>query len=488
MGSMAISHYLRTKIIAFDPIREQKTITQFCKEHNISRQTFNNIKKRVEELGPAGIYPTSTAPKQPKRIYSDDDYQRVATTRQQLKELGWDYGPWSIYYALFDTVGPTHTPSRSRIAAILSELGLTEENARKRPRTSYKRWARTHVNELWQIDGLEYRLFDTTHTQVTIYQIIDDASRYDVGSAVFAKKENGNDARTALKRAFAQYGLPQQILSDNGAAFSTYHKGIISETERWLADLGIASIAGYAATTQGKDERSHQTILRYLDARRPQHIDEVALFITDYRRVYNNKRRHQGLIVGKQHITPATARETFPHATPPTRPIEHEELQARLKTRGDTTKRATQLATTKKTHPAAAATAPGRHDATDTTKTHAGNTAESMVVNSTPWQLKPVCTVNKYGCVTVDRRSLYIGLRFKNRQLFTNLTPDNRAEFYTAHDGELLFSVPLPLEFHTVPVGGQTNINHVKGFWHRQPPKVMEQLSKPRKRKPKSRY
>ena len=61
-----------------------------------------------------------------------------------------------------------------------------------------------------------YRLFDLLHTQITIYQVIDDATRLDVGTQAFATHENGTDARTVLDQAMKNYGVPQEILSDNG--------------------------------------------------------------------------------------------------------------------------------------------------------------------------------------------------------------------------------------------------------------------------------
>ena len=151
----------------------------------------------------------------------------------------------------------------------MHEAGVAEINARKRPRKSYRHFARGEVNELWQIDAFTYRLFDVAHTQVTIYQVVDDASRFDVGSQAFGTPENGTDARITLSGAIDAYGLPQEVLSDNGDAFATYHRGRLSQTECWLASLGVQSSAGFAPTTQGKDERSHQTMTRFLDARTP---------------------------------------------------------------------------------------------------------------------------------------------------------------------------------------------------------------------------
>ena len=159
---------------------------------------------------------------------------------------------------------------------------------------------------------LNNRLFDHAHTHVTIYQIIDDASRFDVGTTAFALPENGTDARATLAAAFAAYGKPQEILSDNGDAFATYHRGFLSATETWLASQGVLAIAGFAPTTQGKDERSHRTLTQFLDARHPASLAEVNTYLAEYRQVYNEQRRHQSLLVGKMHITPRQAFDTFP--------------------------------------------------------------------------------------------------------------------------------------------------------------------------------
>ncbi|MCT1443351.1 integrase core domain-containing protein [Corynebacterium glucuronolyticum] len=78
-----------------------------------------------------------------------------------------------------------------------------------------------------------------------------------------------------------------------------------------LASLGVVSIAGFAPTTQGKDERSHKTLTAFLDARHPTSLQEVTRFLVDYRHHYNTKRRHQGLVKGRFHLTPQQAWEAF---------------------------------------------------------------------------------------------------------------------------------------------------------------------------------
>ena len=149
---MAIPLHKRRKVADFDPVRDGKTVTQFCKELGISRQTYHNIKNRIAQKGRAGIVPDSTAPKNPVKKFDEADKIAVIHARQHLMEQGLDYGPWSIYYFLFDSVGADRAPSRSTIALWLQELGFVDANARKRPRSSYKRFARDFVGELWQIE------------------------------------------------------------------------------------------------------------------------------------------------------------------------------------------------------------------------------------------------------------------------------------------------------------------------------------------------
>ncbi|MFS0231097.1 transposase, partial [Corynebacterium striatum] len=84
------------------------------------------------------------------------------------------------------------------------------------------------------------------------------------------------------------------------------------------------------------------------------------------------------------------------------------------------------------------------------------------------WPIPDKLWINKSGVVRVMGHGLYVGLRFKNRAIYSSVT-DDYAEFFTDHDGEKLFSFPLPIQLNQRPPGGQININHVVGMWHRQP-------------------
>ncbi|MBP2399798.1 transposase InsO family protein [Glutamicibacter protophormiae] len=119
-------------------------------------------------------------------------------------------------------------------------------------------------------------------------------------------------------RAIAEYGAPQEVLSDNSKAFNQLRSGRFGSVEIFLASKGSMPITGLPGrpTTQGKNERSHRTLQRFLTANMPQDLADVQRLLKRYREHYNNRRPHQPL----NQATPQAAWELLEH-TPATKPI-----------------------------------------------------------------------------------------------------------------------------------------------------------------------
>ena len=83
-----------------------------------------------------------------------------------------------------------------------------------------------------------------------------------------SEHENSTDATDAVRKAIATFGSPHELLSDNGAAFNQLRNGVVGPLEAYLASVGCVSISGRPRNpqTQGKDERSHRTLFRFLEA------------------------------------------------------------------------------------------------------------------------------------------------------------------------------------------------------------------------------
>lgn len=148
---------------------------------------------------------------------------------------------------------------------------------------------------LWQLDAFEYR---TAKNQlITVYQLIDDASRLDVGSRAFQRHENSQDAKEVLMLAIIEYGAPQEVLSDNSKAFNQLRSGTVGSVEIFLASKGSMPITGLPGrpTTQGRNKRSHRTLQCFLKANKPQDVAGAQKLLRRYWEHYNKRRPHQSL-------------------------------------------------------------------------------------------------------------------------------------------------------------------------------------------------
>ena len=84
-----------------------------------------------------------------------------------------------------------------------------------------------------------------------------------------------------------------------------------------MGTLGVEAITGkpYKPTTQGKNERFHQTLFRYLD-KQPlaESLEQLQAQVDEFDHIYNTERPHQGL---PGRVTPLTAWEATAKSDPP---------------------------------------------------------------------------------------------------------------------------------------------------------------------------
>lgn len=192
---------------------------------------------------------------------------------------------------------------------------VTPEPA-KRPRASYRRFRYPDPNGCWQLDGFECRLDDEAGSKRCVLQVEDDHSRFILASHV-ARAETSDAAITVVAEAIRRHGAPARFLTDNGAAFNQSRRGGTSQLETDLKRQGVAPITGRPGkpTTQGKNERLHQTIQRFLDAHRPiRTASRLATLVDKFDDYYNTQRAHQAL--DPDQIPRTAAYQARPKAVP----------------------------------------------------------------------------------------------------------------------------------------------------------------------------
>jgi putative transposase len=305
---------VRLAITQWPPEAPRGAVSTFCAEEGISRKTFYAIKKRaVEEGQAAALEPRTRRPGSSPNRTADEVKKQAVGVRAALERSGLDYGPISVHEKM-RSLGMVPVPSTASLSRIFRDAGVARVEPRKKPRASYRRFVYPAPNACWQLDGTEYVL--TGGRKCVIFQLIDDHSRLAIATHV-AWGETSEGAIAVVKKGIAAHGVPQRLLTDNGAALNPSRRGAVGQLVTYVEALGVEAITGkpYKPTTQGKNERFHQTLFRWLD-KQPlaATLEELQAQVDEFDQIYNTERPHQGL---PGRITPAQAWEATPKADPP---------------------------------------------------------------------------------------------------------------------------------------------------------------------------
>jgi hypothetical protein len=138
--------------------------------------------------------------------------------------------------------------------AIVNHLAHPRPNYR--PTAPVKRWQRSQIGELWQLDATPHRWFPNNSQLFPMLNMLDDCSRVFTGSKVY-EREILLAYLDFLPAAFLAYGLPLEIYVDYHSLFFTHDPQALTQLGQSLHFYGTSF--RYAPTPQakGKVERSH---------------------------------------------------------------------------------------------------------------------------------------------------------------------------------------------------------------------------------------
>lgn len=236
-------------------------VTTFCAEQGISRKTFYVLRRRALEEGPAAVLePRSRRPRTSPSRLPEAVRSQALDVRAALERSGLDHGPISVHDKM--AAMGLEAPSPAWLARLFRREGVARAEPSKRPRAAWRRFVYPAPNACWQLDATEYVL--AGGRKAVIFQLQDDHSRLAVASLV-APGETSQAAIDVFDRGVAARGVPQRLLTDNGAALNPSRRGVTGRLVEHVRSLGVEPITGkpHHPTTQGKNERFHQTLFRH---------------------------------------------------------------------------------------------------------------------------------------------------------------------------------------------------------------------------------
>jgi transposase InsO family protein len=302
----------KARLVITAVIVEKRPVGEVAREYQVARSWVYTLLARYRLEGEAAFEPRSRRPASSPSAIGPDAAELIVRLRKELDGQGLDAGPHTIAWHL-----QAHHQLRVSPATVhryLARAGLVAPQPRKRPRSSWTRFAAEQPNECWQSDFTHWPLAGGRDAEILAW--IDDHSRYALSLTAHAPV-TGPDVVAAFRAACAAHGAPAATLTDNGLVFTTrlLPSGPSNALEKELASLGVTRKNGKPnhPQTQGKVERFHQTLKRWL-ARQPPapHLPALQGQLDQFADAYNHRRPHRSL----DRRTPAAAYAARPKAAP----------------------------------------------------------------------------------------------------------------------------------------------------------------------------
>jgi transposase InsO family protein len=293
---------------------EKRSVGEVARTYGVARSWICKLLARYEAEGEAASEPRSRRPKTSPTAISEDTVQLIVGLRKELAGQGLDAGPHTIAWHL-----EHHHQIRVSAATIsryLTRQGLVVPEPKKRPRSSYLRFAAELPSERWQSDFIHHHLADGTEVEIVSW--LDDHSRYAL-SVTAHPVTTGQVTLATFRAACQRHGIPAATLTDNGNVYTTRlagGRGGRNGLEHELRALGVTQKNGRPGhpQTQGKVERFQQTLKKWLAARpAAATITDLQAQLDAFTAYYNTRRPHRSLA---HRAPPAVAYTARPKAAP----------------------------------------------------------------------------------------------------------------------------------------------------------------------------
>ena len=146
---------------------------------------------------------------------------------------------------------------RAQVRRWAIENNLAHAVPPKRVLAPVRRWQRSRIGELWQLDASPHRWFPSLHIAFPMLNMLDDCSRLFTGSKLY-ERELLLSYFDFLPAAFLAHGRPLQLYVDYHSLFFTQDPDALTQLG-WALKFYDISLR-YAPTPQakGKIEREHQ--------------------------------------------------------------------------------------------------------------------------------------------------------------------------------------------------------------------------------------
>jgi transposase InsO family protein len=267
-------------------LEEGYSTTVLREQFGVSSHSVHRWAKAYREQGTEGLAAklgTGAKPKMTKEVKG-----RILVMKKKHPE----YGPRRIADVLKRFFLVPASPSSVHKA--LSDEGLTEKRKSKPLKNPAKPrfFERSRPNQLWQSDIMTFRL---AGRNAYLIGFLDDYSRY-ITSLGLYRSQTAEHVLETYRRGIAEYGVPREMLTDNGRQYTNWRGKTRFEREMKKDRVKHIRSRPHHPMTLGKIERFWKSIQgEFLFRAQFDSFEQTVERTSYWVKYYNYKRPHQGI-------------------------------------------------------------------------------------------------------------------------------------------------------------------------------------------------
>jgi len=269
-------------------LEEGFPVQQVAREMGVGLSTLSKWVRVYREQGEAGLQPKPRRPNRQRPQVAPAVKTQVVELKRRQPEIGIKKISQFLRRMWFLPV------SRETVRRTLHEQQLLKPPHRK-PRRNPPQprfFERSTPNQMWQTDIFTFRLGGKN---AYLIGFLDDYSRYVVGLEVF-RSQTAEHVLEVYRRAVAEYGVPKEMLSDQGRQYSSWRGTTRFEAELRKDRVHHLKSRPHHPMTLGKIERFWKTIWEeFLVRAQFDSFESAGERIRLWVKHYNHRRPHQSL-------------------------------------------------------------------------------------------------------------------------------------------------------------------------------------------------
>jgi transposase InsO family protein len=269
------------------------TITELCKNFEISRPTAYKFINRFEKQGFEGLKEQSRTPKKHPNATKENIVEGILKLKGKYPR----WGAKKIKKLLFNDFTEKEIPSVVTVHNILKRNGLVCPQKRlRRVKPVFPIFDPKQCNEVWSAD-YKGKFLMGNKIYCHPLTIADSKSRF-LFTAKGHYKETLKSAKAEFTKVFRKYGIPEQIHTDNGSPFGSVRAiQRFTRLSYWFIELGIMPVFSDPAHAEqnGRHERMHRDLKAACAKPSAYDLKAQQRRLNHFVKEYNHIRPHEAL-------------------------------------------------------------------------------------------------------------------------------------------------------------------------------------------------